>query len=333
MAWELAGRSSGGQCCGIPAGSPSRERPSSSPAESRGLGLVLARQLVDAGARVVICARTESQLQAAEQELRDRGGAVLALRCDVRDRDQVEAMVEQVVSRWGDVDVLINNAGIIEVGPLDTMTVEDFQRSMDTHCWGALHTVLAVLPGMRRRGWDGSLTSPRWGASAPCRTCCRTRRASSRSSGFPTVCATELARENILVTTICPALMRTGSPRNATFKGQHRKEYAWFSIGDSLPMVSMDATVAARKILLACQHGEGEVVIAGAGGPAIWLQTLAPNLVSEFLALVNLLLPEMGGIGQRAARGYESESNLSPSWLTTLGDQAALRNNEFTRAE
>ncbi len=127
--------------------------------------------------------------------------------------------------------------------------------------------------------------------------------------------------------------MRTGSPRNATFKGQHRKEYAWFSIGDSLPMVSMDATVAARKILLACQRGEGEVVIAGAGGPAIWLQTLAPNLVSEFLALVNLLLPEMGGIGQRAARGYESESNLSPSWLTTLGDQAALRNNELTRAE
>ncbi len=120
---------------------------------ARGLGLVLARQLVDAGARVVICAQTESQLQAAEQELRDRGGAVLALRCDVRDRAQVEAMVEQVVSRWGDVDVLINNAGIIEVGPLDTMTVEDFQRSMDTHCWGALHTVLAVLPGMRRRGW------------------------------------------------------------------------------------------------------------------------------------------------------------------------------------
>ncbi len=121
-----------------------------------------------------------------------------------------------------------------------------------------------------------------------------------------------------------------GSPRNAIFKGQHRKEYAWFSISDSLPLVSMNSQSAARKILHASQQGLGEVVIAGPANPAIWLQTLAPNLVTEFLSLVSRILPEMGGIGQHAARGYESESNLSPSWLTTLGDRAAVENNELS---
>src|SRR5262245_53031639 len=91
---------------------------------SRGLGLVLARQLVEAGARVAICARTESQLRAAEHELRNRGSEVLAICCDVRDRRQVQSMVDQVVSRWGSVDVLVNNAGVIEVGPLDAMTMD-----------------------------------------------------------------------------------------------------------------------------------------------------------------------------------------------------------------
>ena len=144
---------------------------------------------------------------------------------------------------------------------------------------------------------------------------------------------TELTQDGILVTTICPGLMRTGSPRNALFKGQHQKEYAWFSIGDSLPLVSMDVRAAARKILLACQRGDAEVIITGPGNLAVWLQTLAPNVMTEFLALVNHILPEMGGIGENAAMGFESESKLSPSWLTTLGDRAAAQNNEMTAAQ
>src|SRR6185503_4123757 len=72
----------------------------------------------------------------------------------------------------------------------------------------------------------------------------------------------ELAKDGIVVTTICPGLMRTGSPRNATFKGQHRAEYAWFSIGDSLPVTAMSADRAARQILTACKRGEAEVVLS-----------------------------------------------------------------------
>ncbi|MGC3965946.1 MAG: SDR family oxidoreductase [Pirellulales bacterium] len=120
---------------------------------SRGLGLVFARRLVAEGARVVICARTGSQLISAAKDLTLRGGEVMAFACDVRDQSQVERMVGEIESQWGSIDVLLNVAGIIEVGPLDAMTVDDFRRSIDTHCFGPLHTTLAVLPGMHRRGW------------------------------------------------------------------------------------------------------------------------------------------------------------------------------------
>lgn len=300
---------------------------------SRGLGLVLARQLVAAGAKVAICARTVSQLTAAEQELLARGGSVLAIPCDVRDRDQVDSLVEQVVARWGGVDALFNVAGIIEVGPLDAMTTEDFRRAMDTHCFGVLNTVLAVLPHMRKQNWGRIVNIASLGGKRAVPHMLPYAASKFALVGLSNGLRTELTKDNILVTTICPGLMRTGSPRNARFKGQHRKEYAWFSIGDSLPLISLDANVAAEKILLACQRGDAEVIITGTTQPAVWFHTLAPNMTTEILSLVNRLMPTMGGIGRRAAKGFESESSLSPSWLTRLGDQAAARNNELTPAE
>ena len=132
-----------------------------------------------------------------------------------------------------------------------------------------------------------------------------------------------------MVTTVCPSLMRTGSPRNATFKGQHKKEYAWFSIGGSLPLAAMDVDAAARKIMRASQNGDGEVIIRNRGDVLNAAQSLAPELTRNLLGLANRLLPEMGGIGTRAAKGYESQSPWSPSWLTSLGDNAAVRNNEM----
>lgn len=298
---------------------------------SRGLGIVLARQLVDAGAHVAICSRTQSQLETAHAELLQRGGNVLAYRCDVRDPNQVKSMVDQVIGQWGGIDVLINAAGIIEVGPLDSMTKDDFKRSMDTHCWGVLNTVLAVLPSMRAQGWGRIVNIASLGGKRAVPHMLPYAASKFALVGLSTGLRTELTKEGILVTTICPGLMRTGSPRNATFKGQHRKEYAWFSIGDSLPLVSMDVQQAASKILLACQRGDSEVIITGPANPAVWLQTLAPNFMTELLSLVNhYILPEMGGIGRQAARGHQSESNLSPSWLTILGDRAARQNNELS---
>jgi short-subunit dehydrogenase len=146
--------------------------------------------------------------------------------------------------------------------------------------------------------------------------------------GLSTGLRTELAQDGILVTTVCPGLMRTGSPRNAVFKGRHRREYAWFSIGDSLPFVSISAEAAARKILRACRQGKAEAVISGSLNFSSTLATLAPNLTAELLTFMNGLLPKMGGVGRRRIKGHQSFSRWSPSLLTVLGDRAAMRNNE-----
>ena len=92
---------------------------------SRGLGLVMARQLAREGARLAICARDADELERAREELAGIGAEVLALTCDVTERTQVEAAVRMVVERLGPVDVLINNAGVIQVGPMELMTTAE----------------------------------------------------------------------------------------------------------------------------------------------------------------------------------------------------------------
>lgn len=294
---------------------------------SRGLGLVLARQLVDAGARLTICARTAADLAEAEAELRERGGEVLAVQCDVRNREAVAEMVEQAGRRFGPVEALFNVAGVIQVGPLDAMTVEDFQDAMATNCWGPLNTTLAVLPAMRVRRWGRIVNVASIGGKQAIPHMLPYTASKFALVGLSNGLRTELLRDGIFVTTVCPTLMRTGSAPRATFKGQHRKEYAWFSIGASLPGITSSAESAARQIMTACQNGDREVIV---GNPLYKLQRLAPGLVHEFMQIVGRLLPEMGGIGQQAARGYESFSQVSPSILTKLGDAAALANNEAT---
>ena len=100
---------------------------------SRGLGLVLARQICAAGGKVALIARDAEELGRAKADLARRGGAVLTLQCDLLDTAQIRSAVRQIIDHFGKIDILINNAGIIEVGPLAHMTREDFERAMRLH--------------------------------------------------------------------------------------------------------------------------------------------------------------------------------------------------------
>ena len=108
---------------------------------------------------------------------------------------------------------------------------------------------------------------------------------------------TELIRDGICVTTVCPGLMRTGSPQNAQFKGQQQNEYAWFNISDSLPFLSMNAQRAARQIVRACKQGSAEVILSLPAQLAVKFHGLSPKLTVSILATANQLLPAPGGIG------------------------------------
>jgi NAD(P)-dependent dehydrogenase (short-subunit alcohol dehydrogenase family) len=298
---------------------------------SRGMGLVLARQLIDAGARVAILARTAADLEQAERELRARGGEALAIRCDVSRPDEVRSAVEQVLEHFGGIDVLCNFAGVIQVGPLEAMAREDFQRAMDVHFWGTLNTVLEVLPVMRRRGWGRIVNVASLGGKRAVPHMLPYTASKFALVGLSNGLRTELAKDGILVTTIVPSLVRTGSTRNALFKGQHRKEHAWFSVAGSLPGVAMSAERAAAQILRACRDGEREVLLRDPANLAVALQAFFPGTTQALLGALARFLPRMGGIGERSAYGYESASRWSPSVLTRLGDAAARCNNEMRR--
>lgn len=296
---------------------------------SRGLGLVLAREFAAEGARLVICARDHDELDRAYAELKSRGAEVMIHRCDVTDRTEVLEMICAIESRLGGVDVLVNNAGVIQMGPLDVMTHADFEKAMSAHFWGPLNTTMAVLPRMRQKksGRIVNISSIGGKVSVPHLVpyCASKFALTGLSRGM----RTELLKDGIAVTTVCPGLMRTGSPRNAGFKGKHREEYAWFSISDALPVLSISAEKAAQQIVSACRRGRAELVISVPAKLAVLFDTLMPEVTSNLFALANkLLLPTPGGIGEREAKGKESESALSPSWLTTLSEQAAVRNNE-----
>jgi len=301
---------------------------------SRGLGLVLARELASEGAHLVICARDAEELDRAAQDLAGRGARVLAVPCDVTDAGQVRAMIDVVLRRWGRLDVVINNAGIIGVGPEQEMTLADYRLAMDINFYGPLHVIEAVLPHFRQRreGRLVNITSIGAWASVPhlIPYCASKYAFRGLSEGL----RAELAADGIVVTTICPGLMRTGSPRNADFKGQHRKEYTWFALGDSLPGFTMSAEEAAKRIILACKRGEAEVVLSLPAKALATCNALFPGLTADLMGLINrFVLPGPGGIGQARAKGKDSASPLAPSWLTILTEWAAERNNEIAPEE
>ena len=102
---------------------------------SRGLGLVLARELADEGARLTLIARDEDELDRAIADIRTRQpfADVLKVVADVQRRYDAERAIAQAIERHGAVDVVINNAGIIQVGPIDHMTLSDYEDAMNTH--------------------------------------------------------------------------------------------------------------------------------------------------------------------------------------------------------
>ena len=260
---------------------------------SRGLGFLIARELAREGCRVVICARDEAALVRARDELRAAGAAqVIALPCDVSDPEQVEAMVLETQRRFGQIDVLVNNAGIIQVAPVDALSLSDFQRAMDIDFWGTVNTTLAVLPAMRARRSGRIVNVTSIGGKVAVPHLLPYDCAKFAAVGFSEGLRAELARAGVSVTTIVPGLMRTGSHQFAEFRGKPAAEHAWFGLAASTPGLAISARRAARRIVRAAKRRKAEVVI---GVPAKILRLCkelftAPTL--RALSVANRLMPK-----------------------------------------
>lgn len=300
---------------------------------SRGLGLVLARKLASRGARLALCARRHDELDRAREDVGRYGDTPLVVTCDVADAADARRCVETVERELAPIDVLVNDAGVISVGPEETMTIEDYHRAMDVNFFGAVHMIEAALPSMRRRRAGRIVNVTSIGGKVAVPHLLPYTASKFALVGYSEGLRAELAREGIVVTTAVPGLMRTGSPRHGEFKGRHREEYAWFAIADSLPGLSMDADEAADRILDACRRGDAEVVLGAPARLASWLHGIFPGLSADAAGVFARWLPEPGGVGARGVRGARSGSRATRSVATAPTRRAERRNNQIPPTE
>lgn len=296
---------------------------------SRGLGLVLARHVCARGGNVALIARDPEELTNAKTDLMPRGGNVLTIRCDLLDKEAIRAAVRQVIDHFGKIDVLINNAGIIEVSPLEHLSRGDFDRAMRLHFWAPYELISQVVPEMRVWGGGRIVNISSIGGKIGVPHLASYCASKFALTGLSDAIRAELARDNILVTTVAPGLMRTGSHVNAKFKGRHDDEFAWFAASAGAPLISMDADRAARKILEACRRGQPSLTLTFAARGAIVGNALFPNLTGYAMKFVNRFLPQPGGEEGDASRAGSQLPRRAPEWLTRLADRAITKNNEL----
>ncbi len=297
---------------------------------SRGLGLVLARLMAEEGANVTIVARDGSELDRAVKSLSGDGLNVFAFPCDVTRQAEAEEAVARVVERQGRIDVLVNNAGVIQVGPYEHMTLDDYRNAMDVHMWGPLYLMIAAIPHMKEQGGGRIVNISSIGGRVAVPHLLPYSASKFALSGLSDGLRAELIRDKILVTTVSPGLMRTGSPVNALFKGEHEREFGWFILLDSLPVTSVDVQKAARQIVEACRRGDPDLIISVQARLAVLANALAPGLFARAMQLVSLVLPKPAEHeqGDRAYTGWQSRSKFSTSSIMRPAYEAAERNNE-----
>jgi len=290
---------------------------------SRGLGLALARRLAQENAKLAILARDVQELARAKNDLDQYGSTVTTWICDVKNESAVRSTIEQVATRLGGIDALINNAGEIVVGPLDAMDREDFKNALDIHFWAPFNVTFASLAYLSKSPFARIVNIASFGGKVAVPHLAPYCVSKFALVGLSDALRAEFAAKNISITTVTPGLMRTGSHKNAFFKGQHRKEFAWFSLGAGNPLVSMDADRAAGQILEAARRKQPELTITVAARLAELAQTLLPNVMADLMKLTARLLPQMPiQFGNKTYTGWESESPVSPSLLTRIADRS-----------
>ena len=299
---------------------------------SRGLGLEIARQVCEQGGKVALIARDPDELARAKADLAGRGGEVLTLQCDLLDSDQIQSAVESTLARFGKIDILINNAGIIEVGPIEHMTREDFEDSMAVHFWAPYALISEVVPEMRTWGGGRIVNISSIGGKIAVPHLAAYCASKFALTGFSDAARAELALDKIYVTTVAPGMMRTGSHVNAKFKGRHDSEFAWFAASAGAPLISMNAERAARKILAASRRGQPSLTLTYTARTAILGNALFPNLTGYGMKIVNRFLPKAAdkNEGDESRTGSETRRRV-PAWMTRLADRATSRNNEMPR--
>lgn len=297
---------------------------------SRGLGLELAWQLGAEGARLNLIARDQGELERARGELAGLGVDVQVFPCDLRQQEQVERTVAAIRDLRRRIDVLINNAGIIQVGPQENQQLQDFHEAMAIHAWAPLLMMRGVVPIMKRQGGGRIVNISSIGGLVAVPHLVPYCMSKFALTGLSDGMRAELAKDNILITTVAPGLMRTGSHVQAFFKGQHRKEFAWFSIAGANPLLSTTPEKTAERIITACRYGKPRLIVTLPAAILHALNANFPDVTGTAFEVINRLLPgPVHPDGDRLRPGSQCRSAITRTFLTRLSDRAIPAHNEY----
>jgi short-subunit dehydrogenase len=296
---------------------------------SRGLGLALAEEFLRLGAKVVLTARDGEELERARHMLMERtaadSGAMITVPADLTKQEEAEYLVHRAVDAYGRIDVLVNNAGIISVAPIENQRVEDFRSVMDTNFFSQVHCTLAVLPHMLARHAGAIVNITSIGGKIAVPHLLPYSASKFAAVGFSEGLHAELRGKGVHVLTVCPGLMRTGSHLNALFAGNAASEYRWFSVGATTPGLAASASHAARRIVRGLLSRETELFITPQAAVAGRLAQVAPEITAVAMSLMNRVLPDPGA--QRPMPGSQARER-EPSSVRVLGRAPARRYNE-----
>lgn len=290
---------------------------------SRGLGRTLAHELAAQGARVAICGRSPTSLRQTQRWLEGQGLPVLAAECDLRDPAATQAFVARV-ARELPIDVLIANAATIDVGPIQTLTPEDFDAAMDEIFGSAVNAVLSVLPAMRARGRGSIALVSSIGGQVGIPHLAAYSSAKFALSGFAETLAAEVGHDGVQVLTVSPGLMRTGSHVHAQFRGDRERELIWFGTAAMAPLLTISAERAARHIVRAIARGERVLTFTPAAHLANWLHQATPTAWSFLIRCAALLLPRSSAqAGAPGRAGAEVIAGSSSRLVRFIGRMSA----------
>lgn len=267
---------------------------------SRGLGLAIASRFARKHkVRLVLAARDRQELERAQATLLERHPNLAPadfylVAVDLMERSECERLVAEAMARFGRIDVLVNNAGIIEVGPLESQSLDAFERAIKLHYLAPLYTIWAAIPHLRKQeplpggGHRASIVNiSSMGGKVPIPHLLPYVGSKFALTGLSEGLHMELRKRGIRVTTVCPGLMRTGGEEHAHFVGYPDKESKWFKFSATTPGLAASVNHAAGRIYNAVVRGCAEITIT----PQAWIlarkHSMFPGAVQYAGSVVN----------------------------------------------